>query len=658
MRPENFARITSLGVDIHGLMSHFFNVVRLAAGIEAAAYFINCRNQTQARFYKNARLDRSKFERFKDRFIARIPACRPGVQPETLDFAGASVLPDGHAHGAPEMGALHYCELPLFYKGEQAGLIIISYVRNDPFDADLTTELTLFINRVLEGFFEQAFEEEKILADIMSSLDQGVFIADSDGFLTVMNSRGAEFLPGFCRREMDCATRSGGGRLRTPGCECAFSNLLGKFRDSEEANRVYSEETMDNRGQTFLFTVSGLARRQSRKHRYVITAKDITEQKLMQDRMLLSSKLASLGEMVAGIAHEINNPLQAVLLNIELYEATMAEYDDGAERLKPIKEGVLRIKKIVKDLLVFAREKGIEMECADVNALIGQAVELLAHQLKMASVSVRLRLDDGPLVVRCNRNLFQQVMINLLQNSKDAIEGSRKGSTIEIASFLRDGEVVVETSDDGPGISKEIIDRVFDPFFTTKDAGKGTGLGLSVSRKILENMGGGITASAAPAGASFSITLPHDGPIIEEGEKGASGEREYDMLLGRSVLIVDDEKEVAGLISEAVSASISRIETAGDGREALEKIMRRDFDFIFLDIMIPGMDGLELFGRITERNPRLAEKIVFISANSWADRIAEFVRHTKCRLLPKPFSVNELLDVMCEMTRDAPVAGG
>ncbi len=343
MRPENFARITSLGVDIHGLMSHFFNVVRLAAGIEAAAYFINCRNQTQARFYKNARLDRSKFERFKDRFIARIPACRPGVQPETLDFAGASVLPDGHAHGAPEMGALHYCELPLFYKGEQAGLIIISYVRNDPFDADLTTELTLFINRVLEGFFEQAFEEEKILADIMSSLDQGVFIADSDGFLTVMNSRGAEFLPGFCRREMDCATRSGGGRLRTPGCECAFSNLLGKFRDSEEANRVYSEETMDNRGQTFLFTVSGLARRQSRKHRYVITAKDITEQKLMQDRMLLSSKLASLGEMVAGIAPEINNPLLDIKLVVNRVHSIL-EGRKVAERVINIAGQFLNIK--------------------------------------------------------------------------------------------------------------------------------------------------------------------------------------------------------------------------------------------------------------------------------------------------------------------------
>ncbi len=639
-------------------MSHFFNILRLSLDFDIGAYYINCKNHTQARLFQRPGLDASRSEDFKKNLLGRASPRWPDFTRDLVDSIEVSLL-IGAGAGPPGAGtrAGHFTELPLFYKGEPSGLILLgSYGRKTLSDGSgIITEITLFINRALEGIFEHAFEEEKILADIMFSLNQGVYIADADGVLTIVNPKGSEYLPGFCKRDMGCVTRSGAGRLMTPGCSCEFSNLLHRTGDNDSGKRVYSEEVKDKDGRTFLFTISGLATTESSRYGYVITSKDITEEKLMQNRMLQSSKLASLGEMVAGIAHEINNPLQSMLLNIELFE-TVLEGGDERVRLGRIKDSVLRIKRIVKDLLIFARDKGTETESTDINTLVRKSVEMLRHQLKIANLTIRLDLDERPLLVKCNRNLFQQVIINLLQNAKDAIEESGKGSMIHIGTTLFPGkEVVVEVSDDGPGMPEEILDKVFDPFFTTKDIGKGTGLGLSVSRKIVENIGGAIHVSASPLhGAAFRITLPHQGVVFDERRKNVDREPDYSLLRDRSVLIVDDEKEVSSLISEAISINTSKIETASNGGEALEKIKASDFDFIFLDVRIPGMDGLELFRHIAKLKHHLTSRIVFITGDTETESVSEFLRIAKCRFLPKPFGVNDLLGTMSEMARNLP----
>lgn len=507
LRPDILARVTSLGIDIQGLMSHFFNILSLSAGFDAGAYFVNHRNHIQFRFFRRPGLEMYRFEEFKKDLLGRVSSFCPGFTQDMFETIEVSALMCGSGVSSAGAAVGHYKELPLFHQGKPSGMILLcSYAKNNPFTGcAIMTEMTLFINRALEGVFDHAFEEEKILADIMSNLSQGVYLVDGKGTLTVVNPKGSEFLPGLCWRDMGCVTKSGKGRLLSPGCACGFSDLLDRVerKDSKDAKKALSGEVADRTGRTFFLTISSLAT--SSKYNYVISARDVTEEKLMEKSMLLSSKLAFLGEMVAGIAHEINNPLQTILLNIELFEATLGESDES-ERLSRIKENVLRIKKVVRDLLVFARERGTETEYTDINGLIGNTVEMLRHHLRIANVSVLLDLDKGPLTVKCSRNLFQQVIINLLQNARHAIEESRKGSTIQIRSGLLSGEAFVEISDDGPGISEEIMARVFDPFFITKDIG----LGLRVSRRILEHMGGTITVSASSSnGASFRITLPH-----------------------------------------------------------------------------------------------------------------------------------------------------
>lgn len=224
-------------------------------------------------------------------------------------------------------------------------------------------------------------------------------------------------------------------------------------------------------------------------------------------RMLITGKLASIGEMAAGIAHEINNPLQTILLNLDLMEGCLDER--GLRQLDRVKESVLRIKEVVRELLIFAKEHKTETEETDLNSVIERTASIIRPVLRMAEVSLRLELSPEPVRVRVNRNLFQQVILNLLQNAKDAIEGSGKGSLITISSQHTAEGASVCITDDGPGIPDENLGRIFDAFFTTKDAG--TGLGLSLSRKIIEGMGGRITAASSGGKTSFRVILGHTG---------------------------------------------------------------------------------------------------------------------------------------------------
>lgn len=222
-----------------------------------------------------------------------------------------------------------------------------------------------------------------------------------------------------------------------------------------------------------------------------------------QKRMLITGKLASIGEMAAGIAHEINNPLQTILLNLDLMEGSVDER--GQRQLGRVRDSVLRIKEIVRDLLVFAKEQKTVTEDADLNGIIEKTANIIRPLLKVTEVNLRLDLSPEPVVVRINSNLFQQVILNLLQNAKDAIEGSGKGSNIRIKSAIGPDGAEVSITDDGPGIPEENLGRIFDPFFTTKEIG--TGLGLSLSRKIIEGMGGTITAASSSGQTAFNITL-------------------------------------------------------------------------------------------------------------------------------------------------------
>ncbi|MBI5810817.1 MAG: hybrid sensor histidine kinase/response regulator, partial [Deltaproteobacteria bacterium] len=299
----------------------------------------------------------------------------------------------------------------------------------------------------------------------------------------------------------------------------------------------------------------------------------------------------------------------------------------------------------------YARNETTGAEKADVNILIEKSADIIKAQMKMSNVSLRLDLYPSPLIAKVNKNLFKQVMINLLQNAKDAIEGASRAGTVTVTSTLLPYmSMRILISDDGPGIPEDIIDKIFDPFFTTKDVGKGTGLGLSVSRKIIEKMGGQIgVESASRRGTTFAITFPHCGEAIDERRRERMRNPDQSFISGKTVLIADDEPEILNALKDAVSPHVSRVDAAANGTEALERIKANDYDIVLLDINMPGMNGMEVFKALSCLKPGLAHRVIFLTGDTENKKTSDFLKLAGCRYLCKPLGTNEILNAMCEV---------
>lgn len=222
----------------------------------------------------------------------------------------------------------------------------------------------------------------------------------------------------------------------------------------------------------------------------------------------LSQRLMILGEMGVGLAHEVNNHLHVILANIELVEDGTSHAARG--RIALVKDTVLQIKAMMQEMLMFSRKRKLRTEMLDVNLLIEKAVTLFRYQLDRSGIDLELTLCPGALNAECNKNLFPQVMLNLLKNARDSMSKARTGTMISIRSFYpHEREAVIEVSDNGPGIATGIHDEIFTPFYTTKAGDAGAGIGLSISRSIVEAIGGSIRVfTPEEGGAGFRITLP------------------------------------------------------------------------------------------------------------------------------------------------------
>jgi len=641
----SFARAVSAVFDIQTLMTHYFNILKTSVDFDAGAYFVCHENHSEGRAYVKGGLDKAWSGEFVDGFLKGIKGqCRKGAEGLTI---GISRLMDKLETAAPQGAAVvHRHDLDLKYMGANVGVItLVSLAGKDPFkNTPVIEAMTGHANSVLEGLLSRMFAEEKKLADILLNMSEGVYMADDNGAFTAVNPRALEMVGDLCDEE-DAGVDSSLARGVFEGCNCEFTRRVKKAREAGGLNEKGShEEITTARGRIFTLSISPL----SGDGCCIIVAKDVTKDRLMQKRMMLSSKLASLGEMAAGVAHEINNPLQSILCNIELLDNETN--DSGHRRLRRVRDGVLRIKSIIKDLLIFAREQTSETELADLNSVIEKSLDILKHQLRMVNISASLDLLKEPVIVKINRNMFQQVIINLLQNARDAIEDSGYGSVVTIRSRLAPGkQAIVEVCDDGPGIPENVIDRIFDPFFTTKDVGKGTGLGLSVSRKIIEGMGGSISVESAVGGGTvFRMAIPHQGSVIVERRLKKEREHDYSILKDKTILIVDDEEEVLRIISEAVRPRVASVDPLKSSVEAFEKLSEKDYDFIFLDIKMPGMNGMELFRNISSSKLHLAARVIFMTGDIESAKTAEFLARTGCRYIAKPFAINELLDLVCE----------
>jgi len=367
--------------------------------------------------------------------------------------------------------------------------------------------------------------------------------------------------------------------------------------------------------------------------------------KTTQAQLIQSEKLSGIGEFVAGVAHELNNPLTSVMGFSELLQ--LDETNPQQKRhLEMVHKSALRCQKIVQSLLSFSRRHQPERKLVCVNGLVEAVVEILAYQMRTSNIEVITQLDPKLPQAMVDQHQIQQVFLNIVNNARQAIEEHRPKGCVRISSGVAGRNVRVTIQDDGPGIRDENLSKLFDPFFTTKEVGKGTGLGLSLCYGIVKEHGGTIQVrSKYGEGATFMIELPIATDTEHKSKQKAAeptgAAKKHLPGNGRKVLVIDDEEPILQMVSEALSRSGYQVDVASDGESALKRLNNRRYDLAICDWKMPGLNGRQVYERIRTTDSALSERLIFMTGDVINDRIQEFLKQEKKLCLSKPFSLTE-----------------
>ncbi len=369
--------------------------------------------------------------------------------------------------------------------------------------------------------------------------------------------------------------------------------------------------------------------------------------KLTQAQLVQSEKLAGIGEFVAGVTHELNNPLTSVIGFAELMQNT--ELEPGQKRhLDFIVKSARRCQKIVQSLLSFARQHKPERKVVNVHDLIEAAIEILAYQMRTSNIKVTTCFEAALPKVMGDAHQLQQVFLNIINNARQAIEEFRKQGEITITTSTANGKVRVEIKDSGPGIAQENLKRIFDPFFTTKKVGKGTGLGLSLCYGIVQEHTGTINVtSQVGEGTTFAIELP-PAPANAVQTQTDFARRATGTFNGRGkrVLVVDDEEPIVALVRDALSQTGVDLDVAHDGETALQQMRLNTYDVAICDWRMPGMNGQQVYEHLRTFDARAADRMIFVTGDVVNEKTQSFIREHGNLSLGKPFTLNEIRDAV------------
>jgi signal transduction histidine kinase len=373
---------------------------------------------------------------------------------------------------------------------------------------------------------------------------------------------------------------------------------------------------------------------------YSETRRQLEELRRTQTQLIHAEKLAAVGELAAGVAHEINGPLTTILGEVHLLAMSPAS-DQVRDRLRVIGEEGGRAARLVQNLLLFARLYPPQRTRCLLSDQVKRVLDLKAYQFQVDNVSVVTDFAAIP-PVWADENQVQQVVLNLVQNAHHAMKSARGRGELLVRVRPVDGGVGIDLLDDGPGIPPEQLTRIFDPFYTTKPPGEGSGLGLSVSYGIVSEHGGRLWAENRPeGGAAFHLELPI-------GEPGAAAATPQELPLPTRplhVLLVEDERRVADVMSNLLKSLGHTADVALGGKEALARAARTAYDVVFVDLKMPEMDGRAFWKALQARKSPLAGHTVFMTGNP-RSRDALAIEAEGVPVLGKPFTVQELSAVL------------
>ncbi len=500
-------------------------------------------------------------------------------------------------------------------------------------------------------------ESEARLKAVIETATDGIIVADGEGRVVLANA-GASRLFNRKRGEM-------------------LGHLLASFFPEEaqaELNRRMLNMRRATPGRQAVFEVSGWAAEgievplevaassllRPGSVLDILVLRDLTDRRRaesdreqLQSRLAQSVRMEALGRLVSGVAHELNNPLAAILTFSEQL-LTEQPAQDIADPLRTIREQARRARAVVRDLLTFVRRREERREPAEIALLVERTVRALEADLVRQSVSLTVAIEAGLPLLTCDPPAIEQVLTNLLDNAARAATG---GSVTLSIRREREG-LTITVEDSGPGILPAHLTRIFEPFFTTRGTGEGTGLGLSVSLGIVQQHGGVLRAENREQGpgARFVAWLPLGPGSAASVGKQVSGPVQLTPVPEgghREVLIIDDEAAVRASMRRYFERQGWSVDEAADGAVGLAKLLatreQSTYDLIICDLKMPGLTGFEVHHWVSASRPDLLSRLVFVSGDTASPEAAAFLSSSGCPVLEKPFELRELAAVVARI---------
>ncbi|HET7106391.1 MAG TPA: PAS domain S-box protein [Candidatus Acidoferrum sp.] len=397
----------------------------------------------------------------------------------------------------------------------------------------------------------------------------------------------------------------------------------------------------------------------------VVSGRDVTEVKRLESQLIQAEKLAAMGQMLAGVAHELNNPLTAILGASELLRERQGVDDNTKRQLEMTHRQARRAARIVQNLLEFSRPASPQKKVLDLNVVIDRTLQLQDHSLRRNNVEVEFQAVPGLPPIVGDANQLIQIFLNLISNAEQAIREARPSGRIQIRLGRSGNRVTATVQDDGVGIAPDVLPKLFDPFFTTKRPGGGTGLGLSICMSIVREHGGNIEASSLPAGgAAFTVTLPaaeaEAGRLPRPNTDSGSGVRPLPTLNAfakHTVLVLDDEESIRMLLTEGLTSYGLKVDCAATAEQALTLILNTKYDAVLCDLKLsgsgPNSDGYGVAQRLRIAASAHQPEIIYMSGDLMSEDSSNLP--PAARRLQKPFRLSDVLHILTEIFSPAPL---